>query len=90
MPINRKSWLDLLKYSPVVGAFSPCPGAGLLTTLKKIPRGFARGDVGAWNWLMHKDTSFDITFALLSPWVCKWNLLDVCFVLDVRMNLDFR
>ena len=34
-----------------------CPGAGNLTTWKKFPGGQpggGGGDVGAWNWLMHK------------------------------------
>ena len=51
MPVNRKGWLDLLKYSPGVDVF--CPGAVLLQEnfpwgrafdhLKKIPPGGGGG-----------------------------------------------
>ena len=45
-----------------------CPVAGNLTTLK-IPRGSARGggDVGAWNWLMHKVSNTSV-FSLNLMW----------------------
>ena len=61
-PNNRKSWLDLSKYSPVVGVFLSwgpwfcrkiLPRGRAFDYLKKIPRWFGRRDVGTWNWLMH-------------------------------------
>ena len=74
MPINRKSWLDLSKYSLGVGVFlsrGPCfcrkilPRAGLLTT-SKDSLGVCRGDVGAWNWLMHNGNPYQWTSKLHS------------------------
>ena len=59
-PINRKGWPDFLKYYPgrywcfiapraVLFQKKLCPGAGLLTTLKKFPEGLPKGYVGTWN-----------------------------------------
>ena len=38
-------------YCPMGRAFPEklCPGAGLLTTLKKFPEGLPEGNVGTWN-----------------------------------------
>ena len=77
-PINRKSWQDLLKYSPgVVLLQKILPRCRAFDHLKKIPRGSARGGCSRLE-LTDALTSFSDSISYVNFYfrngALKWNL----------------